>query len=225
MVVNNVVNASNEAMVSDVVTANSFKETVGYVQANWKMFNTLGMKMYIEKAPIGNYRYVLKGKLITLAGLSEKAKTIKIPVGSPKAEYLGANNTIRGRTGLGGFKRISFTIGSNLKAGMKIGAIGTVIDLYGDVVTVFGKDGSKDASEFLGRAGVSILKAGATAALGGIFVAMVTGVIGLIFSVTMTLPVLATVGIIVGGYILAATAVDYIDSYFNLKNNIANGVR
>jgi hypothetical protein len=220
-IVKNTVGAADSLMGNDVTTANYFKESAGYFISHWKKFNTLGMKMYIEKSPIGNYRYVLKGKLISLSGLSNKVQTMKFPIGSAKAEYLGANNTIRGRNGFGGFKRISLTVVNNFKAGMKVGAVGTVIDLYGDMVTVFGKNGSKDTTEFLGRAGVSIVKAGATAALGGV----IAGVISAALVSVAGIPVVITVGLVIGGYILAATIIDLIDSSVDGKETIAKLAR
>ncbi|MEN6078555.1 hypothetical protein [Chromobacterium piscinae] len=228
-IIANVVEGTNTAMTSNdsPLTANYFKETAGYIQSHWRRFNMLGMRVYIERSKIGMYRYVFKGRLITPTGLS-KLKTVSMPVGSNKAEFLGSNHHITGRRGLGGFKRVFLTAKGNFRAGMKIQGVGTVIDLYGDFATTFGDGKSNDMSEFFGRAGVSIFKAGSTAALGGLITA------GIMFTaaaaasavgVTITAPVWLGAMVVVGGYILAATVIDYADSAFNIKETVAGWAR
>lgn len=120
------------------------------------------------------------------------------------------------------------TTAENFKGGMKIQVVGTVIDLIVDANSVFlDEKGSGDLSEFLGRAGVSIAKAGATAALGSIFAAggtiLVTSA-AVLFSATAA-PVFVVVGVVIGGYILAATIVDYVDNKFEIKQTVAEMAR
>lgn len=222
--INNIVAGVDDAMTNSVSTSNYFKESAGYIQSNWKRFNILGMKMYIEKAPVGQYRFVLKGKLITPKGLSAKSKTIKMPVGRADAEFMGANYTKTGRHGYGGFKRIFLTTKGNFRAGMGLQAIGTVIDLYGDFKDTFGDGKSKDVSEFFARAGVSILKAGATAALGGILT-LVVGAAITFFTAASAVPVLLGVAVVVTGYIIAANMVDFVDSSLSIKERAASAAR
>ena len=65
----------------------------------------------------------------------------------------------------------------------------------------FDEKGSKDLCEFLGRAGVSIAKAGATAALGSVFAAAGLMILGGIFATVgmAALPVALVVAVVVGG--------------------------
>jgi uncharacterized PurR-regulated membrane protein YhhQ (DUF165 family) len=110
---------------------------------------------------------------------------------------------------------------------MKIPVIGTVVDLWGDMTSVFGEDGSKDLTEFLGRAGVTLIKAGATAALGSLLAAGVfaaTTVAAGIFGVA-TAPVWLVAGFVVGGYILAATLIEVIDGTVEGKERVAQWAR
>ena len=160
--------------------SNTFKESAGYIQEHWRHLDKVLMKVRIEPAPIGKYKIIFVGKLIRstsnaskqAAGAIVQSKSISQSLGSAKTSWLDGGFTRRGRDGFGGAKRMFLTSASNFKSGMKIGAIGTVIDLMLDVKAVFGENGSKDFSEFVGRAGVSIAKAGATAALGGLFAAV-----------------------------------------------------
>jgi hypothetical protein len=66
----------------------------------------------------------------------------------------------------------------------------------------FDEKRSKDLAEFLDRAGLSLLKAGATAALGSIAAAIAL--------------------VVIAGHIGAVKSVDYVDSEFNIKENVAN---
>lgn len=84
--------------------------------------------------------------------------------------------------------------------------------------------GSRDLSEFLGRADVSLAKAGATAALGGILAAALTAAAAAIFGVAGA-PVFLVVGLVIGGYILAQTVVDKIDSSLEIKEKFAGIAR
>ncbi|WP_293931950.1 hypothetical protein [Iodobacter sp.] len=221
VVVANLANEANSALTGNVMTANAFKETVGYVQSNWRIFNTLGMKLYVEKANKGMYRYVLKGRLLTFTGVAARKTTIKAPIGNAKFEHLGSGYQYRGRGGLGSMKRIYITTKANFGGGMKIGAIGTVIDIFGDANEVFLKDGSsQDFSEFLGRAGVSVLKAGATAAIGGAFAAIIS-----MGAATLGAPVIMVVAIVIVGYIIAAEIVDYVDNSTGAKESAAAWAR
>ncbi|MFC3249110.1 hypothetical protein [Chromobacterium piscinae] len=111
---------------------------------------------------------------------------------------------------------------------MKIQGVGTVIDLYGDFATTFGDGKSNDMSEFFGRAGVSIFKAGSTAALGGLITAgimLTAATAASAVGVTITAPVWLGAMVVVGGYILAATVIDYADSAFNIKETVAGWAR
>ncbi|MDW5416822.1 hypothetical protein R6242_09620 [Iodobacter sp. CM08] len=221
VVVANLANEANSALTGSVMTANAFKETAGYAQSNWRIFNTLGMKLYVEKANKGMYRYVLKGRLLTFTGVAATKTTIKAPIGNAKFEHLGSGYQYRGRGGLGSMKRIYIITKANFGGGMKIGAIGTVIDIFGDANEVFLKDGSShDFSEFLGRAGVSVLKAGATAAIGGAFAAIIS-----MGAATLGAPVIMVVALVIVGYIIAAEIVDYIDNSTGAKESAAAWAR
>ncbi|WP_293936367.1 hypothetical protein [Iodobacter sp.] len=221
---------------NNVVNSNLFKEPAGYVQSNWRVFNMLLMKMYIEKSLKGTYRYVLKGRLITPAGITNASKTIKMPVGHPNAEFLGGNYSVRGRGGMGGFKRVFLTTASNAVSGLKIAAIGTVIDLYGDATTVFGDEKSNDISEFLGRAGVSLIKAATTTLLASVAIIGFNTVLASFFSVslgvvggavvgTTAIPVFLAIAIVIGGYVVSAYIVDWVDDRLKAKEYIASKVK
>lgn len=210
--------------------SNTFKESAGYIQEHWKHLDKLLMKVRIEPAPIGKYKIIFVGKPIRsissaskqAAGAIVRSKPISQSIGSAKTSWLDGGFTRRGRDGFGGAKRMFLTSASNFKSGMKIGAIGTVIDLMLDVKAVFGENGSKDFSEFIGRAGVSIAKAGATAALGGLFAAVSMTIL---FTAGIALPVAAVALVVVAGYIAAATIVDTLDSSLSLKERAAHLAR
>ncbi len=214
---------------NSIVTANWFKESAGYIQEHWRALNRVTMKVRLEKRVIGKYRVVFKGRPLTRvvaealgAAALRWPKVEKMPLGDPRSAFIDGGFQRTGRDGYKGMKRILLTASDNFKGGVKIQIIGTVIDLIGDATTVFGSEkGSKDLSEFLGRAGVSIAKAGATAAIGSLFAAGVLAVIGLV----ATAPAWVAVGLIVGGYILAATVVDEVDGFFNIKEKVANWAR
>lgn len=209
----------------ETMADNAWKETVGYIQEHWKQFGKLGMKVYIEKAPLGKYRVVFRGRTLRrvagkaatqAAGWALEKKIVKRPMGAPNSAWLDGGYGKTGKAGLGGAKRITLTVGNNFKSGMKIQLIGTVIDVYGDVSAVFGEDGSKDMSEFLGRAGVTFVKAGATAVLGSLMAAGFTALFA-----TAAAPVFLVVVFVVAGYILAATMVDSADTTFQVKERAA----
>lgn len=210
--------------------SNVFKESAGYLQEHWKHLDKVLMKVRIERAPIGKFKVIFVGKMLKAAtsattqaiGATLQKKTISKSIGSSGTSWIDGGFTRRGRGGFGGAKRIFLTSASNFKSGMKIGAIGTVIDLMLDVKSVFGENGSKDFSEFFGRAGVSIAKAGATAALGGLFAAVSMTIL---FAAGVALPVAAVALVAVAGYIAAATIVDMIDSSFSLKERAASLAR
>jgi ascorbate-specific PTS system EIIC-type component UlaA len=77
-----------------------------------------------------------------------------------------------------------------------------------------------DLSEFLGRAGVSLLKAGATAAIGGALAAVFGGLL-----LTIGAPMLLVAGVVVLGYIAAATLLDLVDGAFEIKERVAVAAR
>lgn len=233
---------------SEILTANWFKETAGYFQEHWRKMDKILMIARIEKKVNGKYRVLFKGRPLTRvmsrayaaaaaapltsvisqsigAAVATKAGHQRVPLGSTSSAFLDGGFGRTGKAGYGGVKRMMMTTAENFKGGLKIQIIGTIIDLVGDANAVyFDEKGSKDLSEFLGRAGVSVAKAGATAALGSAFAA-----IGAAFAITVlgatALPVVLAVGIVVAGYVLAATVVDQIDSYFNIKDSVADWAR
>lgn len=212
-----------------ILTANAFKESAGYVQEHWRALNRLPMEVRVERRVIGKYRVIFKGRPLARvaaeafgAAALGRPKVEKMPLGDPRSAFLDGGYQRAGRGGFKGMKRILLTASDNFKGGMKIQIIGTVIDVIGDATTVFGTErGSKDLSEFLGRAGVSIAKAGATAAIGSILAAGVLAGVALFGSA----PVWLAVGLVVGGYILAATLVDMVDETFDIKNTVGNWAR
>jgi hypothetical protein len=223
--------ASNK--FGETLAQNAWKETAGYVQEHWKQFGKLRMNVYVEKAPLGKFRVVFKGRMLTrvagqsaatAAGYAMKDATIRKPMGAPSSAWLDGGYGKTGSTGMGGAKRITITAAKNFKSGMKIQMIDTVIDLYGDADTVFGKEGSQDLSEFLGRAGVTVAKAGATAALGSIFASVIT-TMGVAAMGAASAPVWLVVAAIVGGFILAATIVDIVDDSLQIKERAAAAAR
>jgi hypothetical protein len=226
--------ASAAAYISgnDFLTSNSFKETAGYLQEHFKSLDRIMMRVRIEKRVKGKYRVILKGKPVTrwigeAIGSTTRVKAIHetIALGSERGAFIDGGFGRGGRAGYGGVKRMLLTTAENFHGGMKIQVIGTVIDIIVDANTVyFDEKGSKDLSEFLGRAGVSIVKAGATAALGGAFAAIGLSFITVVAG-TAAIPVLAVVAIVVGGYIAAATVIDKVDDIFNVKNSVAEWAR
>jgi hypothetical protein len=219
------------SIAGEVVTANAFKETAGYVQENWRQFNKLGMRIHIEKAKIGKYKVVLKGRLIVKAAstalgiaLASKKTTSRVPTGRESVKWLGNDFQRSGRGGLGGYKRVMTKVAENFKAGVKIQIIGTIIDISTDAIKVFGEGGSKDLSEFLARAGVSVAKAGLTAALGSVIAAILVAGVALAFG-AVAAPVALVVATVVASYIFAAWVVDKIDEGLDAKERAANYAR
>jgi hypothetical protein len=213
---------------NDFLTSNSFKETAGYLCENFSALNKIGMKVHIERKAKGKYKVALKGRPVTkwitqALGVTKNAKTIheKVALGSKGSAFIDGGFGRSGKAGYGGFKRVMLTTAENFRGGMKIQVIGTVVDIIVDANAVFfDEKGSKDLSEFLGRAGVSIVKAGATAALGSVLAAVAAA-----FILTAGAPLAVTVGVVVVGYIVAATLVDLIDSSFQIKERVAHAAR
>lgn len=213
---------------NEILTANGFKETAGYLQEHWKSLDKILMRVRIEKRVIGKYRVVFKGRPLVkaaaqLIGAAANSKVVhnKMPLGSAKSAFVDGGFGKTGRAGYGGLKRLMLTTSENFRGGMKIQIIGTVIDLIGDVNTVyFDEKGSKDLTEFLGRAGVSIAKAGATAAIGSALAAVFMVGAAVIFG-TAGIPVIAAVGVVIAGYIAAATLVDWVDDTFSIKSTVS----
>lgn len=176
----------------------------------------------------------MKGKPLSLvatslaAGRASEIAHQRFPLGSKATSFIDGGFGRTGRAGYGGARRILLTAAENFKSGMKIQIIGTIIDLFVDANSVFfDENGSKDLSEFLGRAGVTLVKAGMTAAIGSVFAA--AGVAG-VTAIAVTLgaaaaPVAAVVLVVVGGYILAAMAVDHLDDKFGVKQSVAELAR
>lgn len=219
---------------NETLTSNWFKETAGYAQENWRSFNKFAMTVRIEKKAKGKYVSVIKGKPVTGliaqalgAGKEAKVSHHRAPVGSKTSKFMDGGFGKSGKAGYGGARRMLLTTSENFRGGLKIQVIGTVIDLFVDVNSVyFDEKGSGDLSEFLGRAGVSIMKAGATAALGSVIAAVVTaGAPALFAAAGIAVPVLVVAVLVVAGYILAATIVDNIDNEFGIKQSVANAAR
>ena len=225
------------AKFADAIFESTWKEVAGYAQEHWKQFSKLKMTVRIEQKVKGKFVAVFKGKVLAkriaktaakqVAGVAaQKAKVVvqRAPLGSAGSAFLDGGFGKTGKAGYGGVKRIAMTSASNFKSGMKIQIIGTVYDLYGDMKTVFGENGSSDMSEFLGRAGVSLVKAGATAVLGSLLAAGIFAIAGTVATV-VSVPVLAVAAVVVGGYIVAATAVDLIDAALDGKERVAQWAR
>ena len=217
---------------NEFLTGNNFKESAGYLVENFRELNKVFMRVHIETKAKGKYRVAIKGYLasdvlgkMTGAVQNLKHTHINTPLGSGKSTFIDGGFGRTGKAGYGGFKRMVMTSAQNFSKGLKIQAIGTVIDLIVDVNAVyFDEKGSRDFSEFLGRAGVSLAKAGATAALGSAFAAFGAAGLAVIFGVS-GVPVMLAVVVVVGGFIGAAMLVDLIDDGLNIKENVAKWVR
>lgn len=213
------------------LTSNWFKESAGYLQENWRSLDKILMRVRVEKKAKGKYRVIFRGRPLSkiaaqaIGGSAQVKKAVhSTPMGTGKSAFLDGGFARDGKSGYGGMKRMILTSSENFRGGMKIQIIGTVIDIIGDVNDVYFKEeGSRDLSEFLGRAGVSIAKAGATAVIGSAIAALAVAGVALFFTAGM--PVVLGVMIVVGGYILAATIVDKIDSHFGIKESVAERVR
>lgn len=219
---------------SETLTSNWFKETAGYLQENFRALDKIAMTVRIEKKAKGKYRALIKGKPLTqLVAQSLGAGKAKIAhhrgaLGSAATGFIDGGFGKSGKSGYGGARRIMMTASENFKGGVKIQFIGTVIDIFVDAHAVyFDQKGSKDLSEFLGRAGVSIAKAGATAAISSVLAAVGVTLVtaGAVIAGTAAAPVWFVVGVVVGGYILAATLVDIADNAFGIKQTVANLTR
>lgn len=229
--------AAASTKLLDALLESAWKESAGYVQEHWKQYRKLGMTVRIEKRPKGKYAAIFKANVAAhkisgaaakqiagAAASSVKPKYSQAKLGSGGSAFLDGGFAKTGKAGYGGAKRIFLNSAKNFKSGMKIQIIGTVVDLYGDMTTVFGENGSKDLSEFLGRAGVTLIKAGTTAVLGSLFAAgvfmgsaAVAGAIGV-----AAVPVAIVVTLVVIGYILSATLVELIDTAVDGKERVAS---
>jgi len=216
---------------SDVLTSNWFKESAGYIQENWRSLDRIFMRVRVEKKPKGKYKVIFKGKPLSKIAAQAvmggaQAKTIhqRMPMGSKNSAFLDGGFARDGKSGYGGAKRVVLTTAENLRGGVKIQMIGTVIDIMLDVNDVYLKEGgSKDLSEFLGRAGVSIVKAGVTAAIGSLFAAV--AMIAAAAAFTAGVPVLLGALIVVAGFYLAASLVDTADNSMEVKKTVAEWTR
>lgn len=216
---------------SGMLNATLFKEGAGYMQENWRALDKLTMSVLIKKRVNGKYTVLFKGRQLSkivsqaLGGRNARFVHQRAALGSGKSAFLDGGFARTGASGYGGTKRILLTAAENFRGGMKIQVVGTIIDIIGDIEDVFyDEKGSKDISEFLGRAGVSLVKAGATAVIGSIIAAIVTAIFLTVTGVA-AVPVAAGVVIAIAGYVVAATIVDFIDNQFDVKNRVANGVR
>ncbi|MEC5162797.1 MULTISPECIES: DUF2345 domain-containing protein [unclassified Janthinobacterium] len=203
-------------------------------------FAAQGNSYYLVKAGVSLFTYGKAGnkdkpnqetgiKLHAATGkVSSQSQSDKTSITADKSgrsAFIDGKFGKTGRAGYGGIKRVMLTVSENYKGGMKMQIIGTVIDFIGDANTVYvDEKGSGDLSEFFGRAGVSLAKAGATATIGSVIAAVFVGTATIIVG-TAGLPVFFAVAVVVGGYILAATIVDKIDSAFDIKNSVAEWAR
>lgn len=216
---------------NELLTSNWFKEAAGYTQEHWRALDKVLMRVRIEKKVNGKYQALFKGKFLSNvaaymigAGAQAQVAHRRAPLGSSKSAFLDGGFSRTGRDGYGGRKRIVLTSADNFRGGMKIQIIGTVIDIIGDVNDVYFKDeGSKDLSEFIARAGVSIVKAGATAVLGSVFAAFAVAAASTFF--VAGLPVVIGVLIVVAGFMIAASIVDAVDNQFSVKTTVAEWAR
>lgn len=224
--------AANYIDGSKLINDNAFKESIGYLFEHWRSLDKITMTVRLEKRVTGKYRVIFKGRPVSKVvsqvfrggGIGATVYQSAI-VGSEKSAFLDGGFSRTGRSGFGGTRRIFLTASENFKAGMKIQAIGTIIDLVGDVNDVyFTEKGSKDLSEFIGRAGITLVEAGATAVIGSAFSAVITAVIlGAVGSAG--LPVVLAVAIAIVGFTIGATIVSGIDDEFKIKENFAGWVK
>jgi hypothetical protein len=219
---------------NETFTSNWFKESAGYLQENFKSLNKIAMTVRTEKKVNGKYKTLIKGKPMTqliaqsLGGAKAKVQHHRSALGAEKSKFSDGGFGRTGNAGYGGARRILLTASKNFLGGLKVQVVGTVIDLFVDAKSVFyDEKGSGDLSEFLGRAGVSIAKAGATATLGSMFAAagIVLVTAGAVALGATAAPVIAVVAVVIGGYILAAAIVDYVDSKYEVKETVAKMAR
>jgi len=215
---------------NDVLTSIWFKEGAGYLQENWRMLDKILMKVRIEARKKGKYKVVFKGRLLSdlfkhgASGALASTAHRSAALGSSGSAFIGASFAKDGKSGYGGFRRVIMTVAEDYRGGVKVQAIGTVIDIIVDVHDVYLKEeGSRDLSEFLGRAGVSLVKAGATAALAGVLSSLAFA------SVAAVIPgglfVVVGVAIAVVGLLAAAYIIDKIDEKIGVKSAVAEWAR
>lgn len=219
---------------NEIVTSNWFKETAGYVQENFRALDKISMTVRIEKKAKGQYRAILKGRPVskiiaaTIAGKTAKTVHQNVALGSKSSSFIDGGFAKSGKNGYGSTRRIMLTAAENFKGGVKMQIVGTVIDLFVDANSVFfDENGSKDLSEFLGRAGVTLVKAGLTAAIGSVFAAIGVTMLtaGAVALGAAGAPVFAVVAVVVLGYIVAAKIVDEMDDGFQIKQSVARLAR
>lgn len=215
---------------NDVLTSIWFKEGIGYLQENWRMLDQILMKVRVEARAKGKYKVVFKGRLLNdLArqganGVLASEVHRSAALGSNGSAFIGGGFAKSGKSGYGGFRRVILTVAEDYRGGVKVQAIGTVIDIIVDVHDVYLKEeGSRDLSEFLGRAGVSLVKAGATAALASVLSTMAFASYAAV--VPGGLFVIVGVVIAVLGLIAAAYVIDKIDEKLGVKEAVAEWVR
>lgn len=215
---------------NNVLTSLWFKEGAGYLQENWKMLDQILMKVRVEARKKGKYKVVFKGRLLsdlvkhgasgTLASTAHRS----VAMGSSGSAFIGAGFARDGKSGYGGFRRVIMTVAEDYRSGVKVQAIGTVIDIIVDVHDVYLKEeGSRDLSEFLGRAGVSLVKAGATAALASVLSTMAFASVAAVMPVGLF--VVVGVMIAVVGLLAAAYVIDKIDEGLGAKDAVAEWAR
>ncbi|WP_137174796.1 hypothetical protein [Massilia sp. HP4] len=215
---------------NDVLTSIWFKEGAGYLQEDWRMLDKILMKVRIEARKKGKYKVVFKGRLLSdlvkhgTSGALASTAHRSAALGSSGSAFIGASFAKDGKSGYGGFRRVIMTVAEDYRGGVKVQAIGTVIDIIVDVHDVYLKEeGSRDLSEFLGRAGVSLVKAGATAALASVLSTVAFA------SVAAVIPggLFVVVGVVIAvvGLLAAAYVIDKIDEKLGAKNAVAEWAR
>lgn len=176
-----------------------FKSAADYVKDNRHWRERLSGKMRLKK---------VRGQLMLVwVGRSDPSKLKHLPgttygMANPKVAGVTGGYTVKSNQP---FRRFALsalqTTGNNaldaVKPGKALGSVGFVLDVYGDYRTVFGESkGSKDVAEFLGRAGLSLVSAGASAALGGALAALSTAGLSMMFGlVGMATPVVLLFGV------------------------------
>lgn len=189
-----------------------FKSASDYVKDNRHWRERLSGQMRLKK---------VRGQLMLVwVGRSDPSKFKHLPgttygMANPKVAGVTGGYTVKSNQP---FRRFALsalqTTGKNaldaVKPGKALGSVGFVLDVYGDYRKVFHDlDGSKDVSEFLGRALVSLASAGASAALGGALAGvgmMLTSAVYVAAGITMPVAVVLVVGFV--AFLLASTIID-----------------
>ncbi|MDC7704603.1 hypothetical protein [Vogesella indigofera] len=189
-----------------------FKSAADYVKDNRHWRERLSGQMRLKK---------VRGQLMLVwVGRSDPNKLKHLPgttygMANPKVAGVTGGYTVKSNQP---FRRFALsalqTTGNNALDAVKprkaLGPVGFVLDVYGDYRKVFhDQNGSKDVTEFLGRAGLSLVSAGASAALGGALAGvgmMLTSAVYVAAGITMPVAVVLVVGFV--AFLLASTIID-----------------